>query len=63
MPNVLVTGGTGQLGVYVCEELIKRGNNVVIYDFKPNLVDIAHFSSKVKVLSATDGFISIISLR
>ena len=51
MPNVLVTGGTGQLGVYVCEELIKRGNSVVIYDFKPNLVDIAHFSSKVKVLS------------
>lgn len=50
MPNVLVTGGTGQLGVYVCEELINGGNNVVIYDFKPNLGDIAHFSSKVKVL-------------
>lgn len=51
MPNVLVTGGTGQLGVYVCEELIRGGNNVVVYDFKPNLADIAHFSSKVKVLS------------
>lgn len=49
MSNVLVTGGTGQIGVYVCEELLKGGNNVVIYDFKPNLNDIAHISDKVKL--------------
>jgi nucleoside-diphosphate-sugar epimerase len=49
MPNVLVTGGTGQIGVYVCEELLRRGNNVVIYDYKPNMNDIAHIQDKVKV--------------
>jgi UDP-glucose 4-epimerase len=51
MSNVLVTGGSGQIGVYVCEELIKGGNNVVIYDFKPNMPDIAHLMDKVKLLS------------
>jgi UDP-glucose 4-epimerase len=51
MPNVLVTGGTGQIGVYVCEELVKRGNNVIIYDFKPNVDSVAHVDKNIKLLS------------
>lgn len=51
MANILVTGGTGQIGAFVCEELVNRGNNVVIYDFRTNLNDIAHIADRVKVLS------------
>jgi len=36
MTNILVTGGTGQIGTYVCSELASKGLNVVAFDFKPN---------------------------
>lgn len=30
--NVLVTGGAGFIGRYVCENLLSRGHNVMVYD-------------------------------
>lgn len=38
---MLVTGGTGQVGSYVCNELLRRGHDVVVYDVNPNLQNLA----------------------
>lgn len=48
MANILLTGGTGQIGAFVCEELAKRGNNVVIYDYRTNSNDINTIGDQVK---------------
>ncbi len=36
MANILVTGGTGQIGTYACLDLAQQGNSVIAFDFKPN---------------------------
>ena len=48
MSNVLVTGGAGFIGSHVTEELVGRGNQVVVLDdlsggFMDNIVPGAHF--------------------
>jgi nucleoside-diphosphate-sugar epimerase len=35
MANILVTGGTGQIGTYVCSELVGQGHKVVAMDSRP----------------------------
>lgn len=35
MANILVTGGTGQIGTYVCDDLASKGHKVVIFDSRP----------------------------
>lgn len=47
MGNYLVTGGTGQIGSFLCEELVKGGHKVVCYDFKPNMENIAPIADRV----------------
>ncbi|GAH62019.1 unnamed protein product, partial [marine sediment metagenome] len=32
--EILITGGAGFIGRYVCENLIARGHSVVVYDIK-----------------------------
>ncbi|MDG6982810.1 MAG: NAD(P)-dependent oxidoreductase [Nitrososphaerota archaeon] len=49
MANYLVTGGTGQIGAFLCEELVSSGHNVVCYDSKPNMENLGRISGKVKV--------------
>lgn len=49
MGNYLVTGGTGQIGSFLCEELVKAGHNVVCYDFKPNLDNVAQIAKKIVI--------------
>ncbi|MDG6899640.1 MAG: NAD(P)-dependent oxidoreductase [Nitrososphaerota archaeon] len=40
MAKVLVTGGTGQVGGFVCRELANRGHEVVVYDVNPNMQNL-----------------------
>lgn len=48
MRNILVTGGAGFIGAHVTEQLLSRGNRVVVLDdlsggFEDNIPDGAHF--------------------
>ena len=42
MPNILVTGGTGFIGLNLCEKLINEGNKVFCLDnnFTGNLHNV-----------------------
>ncbi len=51
MANYLVTGGTGQIGTYVCEELLKEGHTVVCQDYKPNMDNISHIAKRMTVVT------------
>ena len=51
MPKILVTGGTGQIGGFVCKELLDRGHEVVAYDYKPNPQNVAEIASRVKLVN------------
>jgi len=51
MGNYLVTGGTGQIGSFLCDELVNGGHKVVCYDSKPNLDNIAPIANKMVVAS------------
>ena len=51
MAKVLVTGGTGQVGGFVCKELLDRGHEVVIFDYKPNLQNISEIASRVTLVN------------
>ena len=51
MANYLVTGGTGQIGTYVCEELLRSGHKVVCHDFRPNLDNISHIAKKMTMVT------------
>jgi len=53
MGNYLVTGGTGQIGTFLCEELLAGGHKVVVYDFKPNMENLGPMAKKV-VIAASD---------
>lgn len=53
MGNYLVTGGTGQIGTFLCEELLSEGHKVVVYDFKPNMENLGPMAKKV-VIAASD---------
>jgi UDP-glucose 4-epimerase len=52
MGNYLVTGGTGQIGTFLCEELLSEGHNVVVYDFKPNMENLGPMAKKVTVVAS-----------
>ena len=47
----LVTGGTGQIGAYVCEALLDDGHQVVCYDYKPNYENIGSISKRMEVVN------------
>lgn len=50
--NVLVTGGTGFIGSYVSEQLLKKGSVVSVTTHSKNLENIKHLRSGVKVIKA-----------
>lgn len=49
MGSYLVTGGTGQIGTFLCEELLSEGHKVVAYDFKPNMENLGSMAKKIVV--------------
>ena len=49
MGNYLVTGGTGQIGKFLCEELLGEGHNVVVFDAKPNPENMRPNAEEIKV--------------
>jgi UDP-glucose 4-epimerase len=46
---VLVTGATGQIGSFLCQELATRGEDVLACDVNPNLANIASSTSRLSV--------------
>jgi len=55
MANILVTGGTGQIGTYVCQELVEQGHVVTVFDSRPGIFKdsiIGDVSNLDEILSA-----------
>lgn len=52
MGNYLVTGGTGQIGAFLCEELVSEGHKVVVYDFKPNMGNLGPLAKGVAIVAS-----------
>jgi len=51
MANYLVTGGTGQIGSFLCDELAEEGHKVVCLDFKPNMDNVSQIADKITVVT------------
>ncbi len=47
-----MTGGTGQIGAFLCEELMNAGHKVVCYDFKPNMDNVGKLAGRLTVEAA-----------
>ncbi len=48
--SVLITGGTGGIGVGLAHELVKKGEDVVLFDIAPRTERVADIKDKVKVV-------------
>lgn len=48
--SILVTGGTGLLGSHISRQLVKQGEDVVIYDVAPSMTAIYDVVDKVRVV-------------
>ena len=46
----MVTGGTGQIGSFLCRSLLRSGQQVVVFDAKPNLENIRDIKDKVQLV-------------
>lgn len=55
---VMVTGGTGQVGAFLSKSLLRSGQEVVIFDAKPNLENIREIKHKVTLI---EGDVTILS--
>ncbi|MGA2663494.1 MAG: NAD-dependent epimerase/dehydratase family protein [Nitrososphaerales archaeon] len=47
---MLITGGSGQIGSFLCRSLLRSNEQVVIYDVKPNLENIQDFRDRVTLV-------------
>jgi UDP-glucose 4-epimerase len=47
---VMITGGTGQIGAFLCKSLLRSNQDIVIFDVKPNLENIRDFSDRVRLV-------------
>lgn len=60
MSTVLVTGGAGFVGAYVCRALLRAGHKVLVYDARPNrnVLDLLLDASSAESLSVVGGEIT-----
>ena len=49
MGNYLVTGGTGQIGSFLSEELVSNGQTVICCDIKPNRSNVAQIEDRITI--------------
>jgi nucleoside-diphosphate-sugar epimerase len=47
---ILITGGTGFIGSHLARKLVAKGNEVVLFDYRPNENRISDFSNKVEIV-------------
>ena len=64
--KIAVTGGSGAIGTYVCDELAAAGHNVTSLDLAPPKVDVAFrevdLTNLAETCKAVDGFDQIVHL-
>ena len=64
--NIAVTGGSGAIGTYVCDELATAGHNVSSLDVTPPKVDVAFcevdLTNLEETCKAVDGFDQVVHL-
>ena len=64
--NIAVTGGSGAIGTYVCDELATAGHNVTSLDVTPPKVDVAFrevdLTNLEETCKAVDGFDQVVHL-
>lgn len=53
--SILITGGTGFLGAGLARRLLKRGEDVVLFDIVPGIERVADIKDKVKVIQGDLG--------
>ena len=49
MGNYLVTGGTGQIGSFLSEELVSKGHSVICCDIKPNRSNVVKIQDRITI--------------
>ena len=47
---ILITGGTGFLGVGLAHKLVERGEDVVLFDVAPRMERVADIKDHVKII-------------
>ena len=64
--NIAVTGGSGAIGTYVCDELANAGHNVICLDVVPPRADVGFrhvdLTNLAETCKAADGFEQIVHL-
>jgi UDP-glucose 4-epimerase len=51
MATFLVTGGTGQIGGFLCEELVSLNHKVVCMDFRPNTENVSKVEKQITLVT------------
>jgi nucleoside-diphosphate-sugar epimerase len=47
---VLITGGTGQIGSFLCQSLLNSDEEIIVYDVKPNMDNIREFRDRLTIV-------------
>ncbi len=46
----MITGGTGQIGSFLCRSLLRQKQQIVVFDAKPNMENIRDFEKEVRLV-------------
>ena len=48
--SILITGGTGFIGVGLAQKLVERGEEVILFDIAPQTERVAEIKDRVKIV-------------